>query len=68
MRTSWLIGSPLGIAAIVIVAGRGEPAQDSPDLQMGREVFKNNCLNCHFVPDSTIERDKLWTQLIKTTA
>jgi hypothetical protein len=38
-------------------------AQDEP-----RDVFMKNCLNCHFVPDVTIERDRVWLDLIKTTA
>lgn len=33
-----------------------------------RDVFMKNCLNCHFVPDVTIERDKVWLDLVKTTA
>lgn len=39
----------------------GRPAE-------GRALFEKRCANCHFVPDASIQRDKIWTTLLKTTA
>ncbi len=38
------------------------------DIEAGRKLFTQRCVNCHFVPDATIARDRVWTELIKTTA
>lgn len=37
-------------------------------LLQAEQTFAQRCANCHFVPDQTIERDRAWTELIKTTA
>lgn len=69
------------LASLLVVCqvpGRGDrlgSPTDAPRIQhadellaVGRKVFRQNCVHCHFIPDRTIERDKVWTQLIKTTA
>jgi hypothetical protein len=33
-----------------------------------RDSFVKRCQSCHFVPDLSIERDRVWLDLIKTTA
>ena len=44
-------------------------AQDDEELmKVGKRVFSNQCSKCHFVPDTSIPRDKVWVNLIKTTA
>ncbi len=55
-----------GVCAALTVALH---PQDEPDLlKLGKDIYTSRCANCHFVPDSTIERDRVWLQLIKTTA
>ena len=39
-----------------------------PDLAEGKKAFNRGCANCHFVPDASIQRDRVWTGLIETTA
>ena len=57
-------GAAVGVVLTLLAAG-----QDEPDLlKLGKEIYTSRCANCHFVPDSTIERDRVWLQLIKTTA
>lgn len=43
-------------------------AAQEPDLAEGKKAFNRGCANCHSVPDATIQRDRVWTELIKTTA
>jgi hypothetical protein len=33
-----------------------------------QKTWEGRCASCHFVPDTSIDRDKVWLQLIKTTA
>ena len=44
-----------------------ERPQDG-DVTKGRNVFHDRCSSCHFIPDTSIRRDKLWVQMINTTA
>ena len=57
----------LGICAIAAIAVADGP-KDGGDPAVGKRAFTKSCANCHFVPDPTIERDKAWLGLIKTTA
>ena len=57
----------LGICSIVAIALADGP-KDGGDAALGKRAFSKSCANCHFVPDPTIERDKVWLGLIKTTA
>jgi mono/diheme cytochrome c family protein len=43
------------------------PVQDG-DAHQGAKIFNSRCANCHGVPDASIKRDVIWTELIKTTA
>jgi len=57
------------VAGAALAALWGALPQDEPDLlKLGKEIYSSRCANCHFVPDTTIERDRVWLQLIKTTA
>lgn len=52
--------SALAIFATFLLQ-EGRPAE-------GRALFEARCATCHFVPDASIQRDKIWTALLKTTA
>ncbi len=62
----WTLGF-LGICAIAAIAVADGP-KDGGDPAVGRRAFAKSCANCHFAPDTTIERDRVWLGLIKTTA
>lgn len=57
----------LGICLIAAIAVADGP-KEGGDVGVGRQAFARSCANCHFVPDTTIERDRVWLGLIKTTA
>jgi len=69
MKTSLLFALTLAISAIATFSRADDdaPPQDDP-LASGRTVFAQNCSKCHFVPDPEIHRDRVWTELMKTTA
>lgn len=64
MRVVLAILGAAAIAAIAVADGD----KDRGDVAIGRQTFMKRCANCHFVPDPSIERDKAWLGLIKTTA
>lgn len=57
--------SALCIAAVLAIA---DGTKDSEDVAIGRKAFARSCVNCHVAPDLTIERDRVWLGMIKTTA
>jgi mono/diheme cytochrome c family protein len=64
MRAAECLLAVCVLAAMAIADG----PDDRDDVARGRQVFSKSCSNCHFVPDPTIERDRVWLGLIKTTA
>lgn len=55
----------IGVLATIAIA---DGPKDGGDAAVGKRAYSKSCANCHFVPDPTIERDKVWLGLIKTTA
>ncbi len=42
---------------------------DQDDLiRTGIKVYTNRCASCHVVPDLSLKSDKVWLELIRTTA
>ncbi len=64
MRAAVCLWAAGVLAAIAIADG----PDDRGDVARGRQAFSKSCANCHFIPDPSVERDRVWLGLIKTTA
>ncbi len=69
MRNSVVLAMALSV--VIAAPGSAEPPElgGGADLiQVGRALFLDRCVSCHFVPDRTIERDRIWLEHLRTTA
>ncbi len=60
------------VAALLAVPAAADPPAPQPEakaiLRAGERLWTERCSSCHFVPDSAIERDRVWIELLRTTA
>jgi len=63
------IGAALiGIAVLLALPSPLTAQPEEESIRAGGRIWAARCSNCHFVPDSSIARDRIWTEMIQTTA
>lgn len=67
MRIAFFLLAPLAAGAALVQARTGERDQDDL-IRTGEKVFANRCASCHVAPDLTLKSDKVWLEMIRTTA
>ena len=57
---------PAWVIFLVAVPGAVRAQDAGPEA--GGKVFHSRCMGCHFIPDSSLRRDRIWIGMIQTTA
>ena len=56
------------LIALAMVAGCSRPEVPVAVVDLGKAAWKENCSACHFIPDTTLQSDRVWMEMLQTTS
>ncbi len=58
------------LLALVLATGCTRPPApraNPPDMETGRKAWREGCASCHFIPDRSLQFDRVWIEMIEST-